>query len=46
MFGNVWEDDIDGSKFCCEDGVRSEFEGNIGEEAELGKGLESWKGED
>lgn len=31
MFGNVWEDDIDGSKFCCEDGVRSVFEGNIGE---------------
>jgi len=46
MFGNVWEEDIDGSKLCCEDGVRSVFEGNMGEEAELGKGLESWKGED
>ena len=44
--GNVCEEDIDGSKVCCEEGVRSVFEENMGEEAELGKGLESWKGEE
>ena len=41
MLGNVCEEDMVGSKVCCEDGVRSVLEGNIGEEAELGNGLVS-----
>jgi len=44
-FGNVCEEDMEGSK-VCEEGVKSVLGENMEEEAGFGNGLASWNGED